>query len=73
MIDKNKQKFFLSGDDVDKWFDFERLEFIEQTIKKHLEKPTARSKGDLKRLRAERTKLRDKYSMDKVEQIEYRK
>jgi hypothetical protein len=44
-----------------------------QTIKKHLEKPTAKSKGHLKRLRIERTKLRSKYSMDKVEQIEYRK
>ena len=73
MIDKNKQKFFLSGNDVDKWFDLERLEFIEQTIEKHLEKPTAKSKGHLKRLRIERTKLRSKYSMDKVEQIEYRK
>jgi len=73
MIDKNNQKFFISGNDVNKWFDLERLEFIEQTIKKHLKKPTARSKKDLKRLRAERTKLRNKYSMDKVEQIEYRK
>ena len=60
IVEKNPFTLFS---DSEQWFDFERLEFIEKVIQRHLDKPRGDSKKSLKRLKAERTRLRNKYTM----------
>tara|TARA_Y100000052_G_C2949193_1_gene86012 strand:+ start:1679 stop:1903 length:225 start_codon:yes stop_codon:yes gene_type:complete len=71
---KNKGKFKVDLNPVsgsEKWFDFERLGFIEKAIQRHLDKPRGDSKKSLKRLRAERTRLRNKYLIGQVIEIDF--
>jgi len=71
---KNKGKFKLDLNPVyktEKWFDLKRLEFVEKTIQRHLDNPRKDNKKSLQRLRAERTRLRKKYLIGQVIEIEY--
>ena len=54
------QKFY---NDIEKSIELERIEFINKAISKHLKTPRTKSKSALKRLRAERTRLKKKWEV----------
>ena len=80
---KNKGKFKIDLNPVSgsrKWFDFKRLEVIEKSIQNmlensHLEKLRVgidNYKKSLKTLRGQRTRLRNKYLIGQVIEIDFK-